>query len=832
MASGTAALQDTRGEINYLGKIGSAIKNRTKAAAQMARKERAFAEEQAEKGDTSLDEAGIGRGYFFKRALGSTFGGDKIARTRGYFEKNPPVGRDPTGTRESRFRGGFDYDVSVTPLEPIIPPPKPISPFELEQTRKKLTMENMLRKPSTVATEDSEATPVIDKTLNEKVAAALGGIELQLTRLSGKLEGDKNNTNAVAGLVSKNSQILVKGFDSMVAAMSAFKDSVQQQTKSKENIAREEEQTAEKLADRQSVEEEQLQQEQIDGEAGNADVLGGEGGEKKKGGGLGLPNFLGMGKFGRGLKFLANPKVLAVLAAVAAGAGLSAFLGKFIGKPRVEAEAERMETNVEAGGNPNFRPRDAGGSGSLNDYQMVPGAYTGGTTTKETLLRVSEGNSKERITPMNKNTYMMQAQAQYEVMKKRRNDYALIQSRGLQEYFDNRNGWQTFVDVIKEFFDGFNIGDIFSGGDRRTPPPSAGGKTVIGDDLFTAISGGEGGVDSYNTGTAGSQSGYTPPKAISKMTVGEIMSAQANSKLFAVGKYQITPDTMKGFVNAMGISGEEIFNEETQEKFKQYVVDHKRPEVGRYLRGEEGSSLEKAQLALAAEFASIGVPRDMKRGEYASTSSIGPIPRQDIKRGQSLYLGIGGNRASQHLGPDVIAAGLEKEKSKNQRRPQVTPQTAQFKEYDLVHNEPHTIVKMGESLYRVNSAGAIGGDPVPPGIAKTIVNKQTGQLMPMYRLQYKPGEMEIDEHLLNPLPIPYTPSAPKGDEQVSPGPNASAQVAPLSTEVAMSRDRVRSQPAVINLPIPGSQDGAVPKQDTVQHAPASLVPDWLHTTAT
>ena len=156
----------------------------------------------------------------------------------------------------------------------------------------------MLRKPSsTVATEDSEATPVIDKSLNKQVAAALGGIELQLTRLSGKLEGDQNNTNAVAGLVSKNSQILVKGFDSMVAALSAFKDSVQQQTKSKETIAREEEQTAEKLADRQSVEAEQLQQEQIDGEAGNADVLGGEGDEKKKGGGFGLPNFLGMRGF-------------------------------------------------------------------------------------------------------------------------------------------------------------------------------------------------------------------------------------------------------------------------------------------------------------------------------------------------------------------------------------------------------------------------------------------------------------------------------------------------------------------------------------------------------
>ena len=97
----------------------------------MARKERAFAEEQAEKGDTSLDEAGIEKGYFFKRALGSTFGGDKIARTRGYFEKNPPAGRDPTKSRESRFRAQFDYEASVTPLEPIIPPPKEITQSSL-----------------------------------------------------------------------------------------------------------------------------------------------------------------------------------------------------------------------------------------------------------------------------------------------------------------------------------------------------------------------------------------------------------------------------------------------------------------------------------------------------------------------------------------------------------------------------------------------------------------------------------------------------------------------------------------------------------------------------
>ena len=138
-------------------------------------------------------------------------------------------------------------------------------------------------------------------------------------------------------------------------------------------------------------------------------------------------------------------------------------------------------------------------------------------------------------------------------------------------------------------------------------------------------------------------------------------------------------------------------------------------------------------------------------------------------------------------------------------------------------NTPHTIVKVGDEYRRVNEIGAVGGDPMSLETAETLINKQTGELMPMYRLQYKPGKDQIKENLLNPGTLPYIP--PKVDEQTSPGPNASAQVTTLSTEVAMNRDRARSQPTVINLPIPGSQDGAVPKK--IQHAPASLVPDWL-----
>ena len=112
MAAGTVGYTDTRGDKDYLSMIASQIKNRVTEASDMANEERQFAEEKAEAGGTSLDEAGIGKGFFFGKALGSRFGGDAIARTRGRFAKTPTAGIDPAGNAASRFRGGFDYNVT------------------------------------------------------------------------------------------------------------------------------------------------------------------------------------------------------------------------------------------------------------------------------------------------------------------------------------------------------------------------------------------------------------------------------------------------------------------------------------------------------------------------------------------------------------------------------------------------------------------------------------------------------------------------------------------------------------------------------------------------
>ena len=111
MAASTVAYSDTTGNKDYLGMIAGQIGKRLKEASDMASNERAYAEGKAEEGGTSLSEAGIGKGYFFKRALGSRFGGDRIARTKGRMGVGG-AGTNPAANYKQRFRGGFDYNVT------------------------------------------------------------------------------------------------------------------------------------------------------------------------------------------------------------------------------------------------------------------------------------------------------------------------------------------------------------------------------------------------------------------------------------------------------------------------------------------------------------------------------------------------------------------------------------------------------------------------------------------------------------------------------------------------------------------------------------------------
>lgn len=98
MSAGTQGFTDTRLDTNHIGQVISRIIE----ARKLAEKERAYAESVAEKYQTSLEEAGIQRGYFFKKALRWKFGGEfkqkklgqvKKWKTRGGLLKNAITGK-------------------------------------------------------------------------------------------------------------------------------------------------------------------------------------------------------------------------------------------------------------------------------------------------------------------------------------------------------------------------------------------------------------------------------------------------------------------------------------------------------------------------------------------------------------------------------------------------------------------------------------------------------------------------------------------------------------------------------------------------------------------
>ncbi|QLF86065.1 hypothetical protein CC030809_00009 [Synechococcus phage S-CAM7] len=190
--------------------------------------------------------------------------------------------------------------------------------------------------------------------------------------------------------------------------------------------------------------------------------------------------------------------------------------------------------------------------------------------------------------------------------------------------------------------------------------PSSGGGSSRGDALFDLIGSGEGDYNSVNRGNAGDTPGGAEAifgKPLTEMTVGQVASAQQSGQVFAVGKYQIIPDTMVEFLrNSPDIKPTDKFDSRTQEKFKEYVINVKRPAIGKYLRGESDDRDAAAQ-AVAREFASVGLTKaEAGRG-----------------RGQSRYAGTGNNAAS--ISPDQVASALDADRSATLSPPQ--PQAPQ-----------------------------------------------------------------------------------------------------------------------------------------------------------
>jgi LysM repeat protein len=133
--------------------------------------------------------------------------------------------------------------------------------------------------------------------------------------------------------------------------------------------------------------------------------------------------------------------------------------------------------------------------------------------------------------------------------------------------------------------------------------------------LMNLIASGEGGYNSMNQGTRGGRIVGSTHNAASKlgknltdMTIGEVMQHQRSGRLFAAGKYQIIPSTMRSILPKSGLSASDKFDAAAQEKLGRALIQHKRPYAYKYLTGQHNDRAG-AMKALAQEWASLPDPR-------------------------------------------------------------------------------------------------------------------------------------------------------------------------------------------------------------------------------
>jgi hypothetical protein len=190
---------------------------------------------------------------------------------------------------------------------------------------------------------------------------------------------------------------------------------------------------------------------------------------------------------------------------------------------------------------------------------------------------------------------------------------------------------------------------------------------------------GSAGYNAYNKGTVGNKMIASDKEVdISKMTIAENFNRTAKTKefpqgklppghpdvLFAVGKYQIIPKTMLGLVKKLQIDPDTTYLDQTTQDllFTQGLTKLNRVAVDNYISGKSNDR-DAAILELAKEFASVGVPYDNP-------------PGKKLKKGESYYSGIGGNKA--HNSPEAVGAALDADRlsvsnAKPASIPQVTP---------------------------------------------------------------------------------------------------------------------------------------------------------------
>lgn len=146
-------------------------------------------------------------------------------------------------------------------------------------------------------------------------------------------------------------------------------------------------------------------------------------------------------------------------------------------------------------------------------------------------------------------------------------------------------------------------------------------------DLMYQGESGAAGYNAFNRGTDGNRIiPGTPPIDFSRLTLDQVNDLQHlgrrdPDRVFAVGKYQIIPDTMDGAIATLRLDRNQPFTPQLQDRiFSEYLMKDKRPTVRDYITGRS-DNLQAAQLGLAQEWASFPDPYNGGRSHYGGANA-------------------------------------------------------------------------------------------------------------------------------------------------------------------------------------------------------------------
>jgi len=126
------------------------------------------------------------------------------------------------------------------------------------------------------------------------------------------------------------------------------------------------------------------------------------------------------------------------------------------------------------------------------------------------------------------------------------------------------------------------------------------------------LSVGEAGSRGYNSYNKGRNRSRKYPIDIESLTLNEVRRRQrlnGNNRLFAVGMYQIIPDTLTEAVNRLRLDGDKFFDRDMQEAiFSGYLAASKRPKLHGFIVGDH-DNIVSAGLDAAKEWRAIEDPR-------------------------------------------------------------------------------------------------------------------------------------------------------------------------------------------------------------------------------